>query len=224
MAALLNLYRYTKMPKEFLLSQIAFICDKLNKIGIKYYIVGAIGGYIDCNIEITREHDNIDIMIPEKDINKLQDIFENTDYIFKDNRKHSNKILNDKLFTEGEYHDVYATYKDTKFHIGFFLYSITDKEYSIIEYFKNENKQKRLIRSLPIKYFSYQYDDKFKIYKGIMLKTAKVECIYKNKKNMTRDKDKYDNSIFEKYIDKAIISKMSGKSRYRKIKIENIYH
>lgn len=212
------------MQKEFLLNQIAFICDKLNKISIEYYLVGAISGYIDCDLDISREHDDIDIMIPEKDINKLQDIFENTDYIFKDNRKHSNKFLNDKWYTEGKYHDVYAIYKDNKFHIGFFLYSKTDKEYSIIEYFKNNNKQKRLIRTLPIRYFNYQYDDKFKTYRWIKLKTAKVECIYKNKKNMTRDKDKYDNSIFEKYIDKAIISKMSGKSRYRKIKIENIYH
>lgn len=211
------------MQKKFLLNQIAFICDRLNEISMEYYLVGAIGGYIDCNLDISREHDDIDIMIPEKDINKLYEIFKNSEYIFIDNRKHSNKILNDKWFTEGKYHDVYAIYKNNKFHIGFFLYSKTDKEYSIIEYFKNNNKQKRLIRTLPIGYFHYQYDNKFKIYRWIKLKTAKVECIYNNKKNMTRDKDKYDNLIFEKYIDKTIISKMSGKSKYRKTKIENIY-
>lgn len=210
------------MQKEFLLSQISFICNKLNKQWIKYYLVGALSGYIDCNLEITREHDDIDIMILEKDINKLYDIFKDSDYTLIDNRNQSNKFLNNKGFTEGEYHDVYATYKNTKFHIGFFLYSFTDEDYSIIEYFRKEGCQKRLIRTLPIEYFKCQYDNKFKIYKGIKLKTAKVECIYNNKRNMTRDKDKYDNSIFEKYIDKAIISKMSGKSKYRITKIENL--
>lgn len=211
-----------KMTKDFLLSQLAFICDKLNKSDINYYLVGALSGYIDCNLEITREHDDIDIMILEKDINKLYDILKDSDYTLVDNRNQSNKFLNDKGFTEGEYHDVYAIYKDTNFHIGFFLYSLTDKDYSIIEYFRQEGSQKRLIRTLPIQYFNCQYDNKFKIYKGIKLRTAKVECIYNNKKNMTRDKDKYDNLIFEKYIDKTIISKMAGKSKYRIAKIENL--
>jgi len=39
---------------------------------------------------------------------------------------------------------------------------------------------------------------------------------------MIRDKDKYDNLIFEKHIDDSLISKMSGKSKYRVTKIENI--
>ena len=210
------------MTKEFLLEQLSFICNRLNKLDINYYIVGALGGYIDCNIEITRNHDDIDVMILEKDISKLNKIFDNSDYVFIDNRKNSNKVLNNKGFTEGEEHEVYAKYKYNDFHIGFFMYSYTNETYSIIEYFNDNKIQKRLIRTLPIRYFEYQYDDNYKIYDGIKLKTVRVECIYNNKKNMDREKDKYDNSVFEKYIDDSIIQKMSGKSKFRVTKIETI--
>ena len=210
------------MNDEFLLEQLSFICNRLNDAKIHYYVVGALGGYIDCNLEITRKHDDIDIMILESDIDKLQDILKNSDYIFIDNRKHSNKILNNKGFTEGDEHEVYAQYKYNDFHIGFFMYSHTNESYSIIEYFKEDGNQKKLIRTLPIRYFEYQYDNNYKTYKGIKLKTVRVECIYNNKKNMDREKDKYDNSIFEKYIDNSIIKNMSGKSKYRVTKIETI--
>jgi len=169
------------LNKEFLLKQLNFICNKLNEFNINYYVVGALGGYIDCNLDITRNHSDIDIMILENDIYKLYDVFYNSGYELIDNRYCSNKVLSEKGFTEGE-HEVYAKYKDSDFHIGFFIYTYTNEEYSIIEYFKEKGKQKRLIRSLPIKYFKYQYDDNFKIYKGIKLKTVKVECIYNNKK------------------------------------------
>ncbi len=210
------------MNDEFLLEQLSFICNRLNDAKIDYYVVGALGGYIDCNLEITRKHDDIDIMILESDIDKLQDILKNSDYIFLDNRKHSNKFLNNKGFTEGDEHEVYAQYKYNDFHIGFFMYSRTNESYSIIEYFKEDGNQKKLIRILPIRYFEYQYDSNYKTYKEIKLKTVRVECIYNNKKNMDREKDKYDNSIFENYIDNSIIKNMSGKSKYRVTKIETI--
>ena len=210
------------MNDEFLLEQLSFICNRLNDEEIDYYVVGALGGYIDCNLEITRKHDDIDIMILEKEIEKLYDVFKNSDYIFIDNRKHSNKTLNDKGFTEGDEHEVYAQYKYNNFHIGFFMYSRTNETYSIIEYFKEDGNQRKLIRTLPIRYFEYQYDNNYKTYKEIKLKTVRVECIYNNKKKMDREKDKYDNSIYERYIDDSIIQKMSGKSKYRVTKIETI--
>ena len=208
------------MKKEALLKQLAFVCDKLNNIGIEYYVVGALGAYIDRNIDLTREHEDIDIMILEKDIDKLKKIFKHTDYTFIDKRKSSTKILNDKGFTEGEEHDVYATLKGTDFHIGFFVIDKDENNYSTIDYFVDNGVQKRLIRTLPIRYFNYQYDDNYKIYNGIKLKTTRLETVYNNKLNMDREKDLYDVRIFEKYINKSIIDKMKGKSKFRHTSIE----
>ena len=210
------------MEDELLLKQLDYICNALNDNNINYYVVGALGAYIDCNLDTVRKHDDIDIMIEEKEIDRLKDLFENTDYIFYDNRKSSNKALNEKGFTEGADHEVYAKYKDSEFHIGFFMYEKEDDKYSIIEYYKDDDTQKRLIRTLPIKYLYYQYDDNYKIYKGIRLKTVRVECIYKNKQNMDREKDKFDNNIFKEYINEAIMNNLSGKSKYRETKIEEI--
>ena len=210
------------MDKEFILEQLKFICDRLNNFNINYYVVGALGAYIDCNLEICRQHEDIDIMMLEKDIEKLSDVFKNSKYEFHDNRKNSNKILTANGFTEGDEHEVYAKYVENDFHIGFFMYDINDKIYSIIEYFKENNIQKRIIRTLPIKYFLYQYDDNYKEYHGIKLKTVKVECIYKNKENMNREKDKYDLEIFKKYINNDTLMNMSGKGKYRIVKIENV--
>lgn len=203
------------MNHEFLLEQLKHICDELNKIDINYYVVGALAGYIDCDLNLIRNHDDVDIMIPEKDIEKVKSIFNNSNYIFYDNRTTSDKVLSDKGYTEGKYHEVYAQYKYNDFHIGFLLYEKDEKSFSVIEYFRDNNVQKKLIRILPIKYFPLQYNDDFKIYRGIKLKTSRVECIYLNKKNMGREKDLFDINVFGKYIDQNIINSMSGKSKYR---------
>lgn len=61
------------MNKTFLLDQLKFICDRLYAFNIDFYVVGALGGYIDCNLEIIRQYDDIDIMILESDIEKLNE-------------------------------------------------------------------------------------------------------------------------------------------------------
>ena len=42
---------------------ICFIANKLNSNNINFYIVGAIGAYIDANIPLQRIHDDLDLMI-----------------------------------------------------------------------------------------------------------------------------------------------------------------
>lgn len=210
------------MDKIFLLNQLKFTCDRLNAFNINFYVVGALGGYIDCNLDIIRHHEDIDIMVLESDIEKLNDVFKDSNYEFHDNRMYSNKTLNSIGFTDGDEHEVYAKYANSDFHIGFFMYEINSETYSIIEYFKDGNVQKRLIRTLPIKYFSYQYDDCFKEYCGIKLKTVKVECIYKNKQHMNREKDKFDLKVLKEHINNDVLMNMSGKGKYRITKIENV--
>ena len=64
---------------DFINNQISFISKKLNEKNINFYIVGAIGAYIDASIPLQRQHNDLDLMIEEKDVIKLHDIFKDTD-------------------------------------------------------------------------------------------------------------------------------------------------
>ena len=91
------------MNKEFIEKTLICLIKSMYNEKIDFYIVGSIAGYIDAGIDIKRKHDDIDIMIKEKDIPKLKNIFKDSDYIFNDDRFCTNKYLNDKGYTEGEH-------------------------------------------------------------------------------------------------------------------------
>lgn len=198
-----------------------FICPKLNDLKINYYIVGAIGAYSSVGLKSNRTHDDLDILIEEKDVCLLKDVFENSEYDFYDNRYTSKKTLNGNNYTEGE-HEVIAKQKNTDFHIGFFLFTKNNEQYTITEYFKEGNLQKKLERTLPIKYFKYQYSDNLVQYGRTHFKTVTVECIYKNKLNMNREKDKYDCEILKKYLDINKLNHLKGMGKERLISIKTI--
>ena len=204
----------------FLDDAIKTICEKLNHNKINFYIVGAIGAYIDAGIHFQRNHDDLDLMIEEKDIEKVKEIFKDTDYIFFDKRYTSNKYLNEKGYPEGN-HEVYANHKFSSFHIGFFLYRKNKEKYTIIEYFNEEGKCKILERSLPIEIFKYQYNNDAE-YKGIKVKVVRKELIYKNKKVMNREKDTFDIKKLEPTIDCKILDNLKGLSKIREITIVEI--
>ena len=199
---------------------IKFISKKLYSMKIDFYVVGAIGGYIDAGIPIQRKHDDLDLMIEEKDIDKVKKIFENSDFIFCDNRLNNNKFLNERGYTEGD-HEVYARHKYSDFHIGFFLFNKDEKEYTIVEYFTENNKNKRLERSLPVEIFKYQYNENSK-YEEINIKVARKEFIYKNKIVMNREKDLFDIKKLGPKIDREILEHLKGLSKLRRTKISNI--
>lgn len=198
-----------------------FVCPKLNALKINYYIVGAIGAYLSIGLKSNRIHDDLDILIEEKDVDLLKDVFETSDYYFYDNRYTNEKTLNENNYTDGE-HEVIAKQKNGDFHIGFFLFSKTDEQYTIIEYFKEDNLQKKIERTLPIKYFKYQYSDNLIKYGKTQFKTVTVECIYKNKLNMNRKKDKYDCEILKEYIDLNKLKHLKGMNKDRLISIKTI--
>ena len=152
----------------FLDNAIKMIVQKLDYHKINFYIVGALGAYIDAKISLQRNHDDLDLMIEEKDIEKVKEIFKDSDFMFFDDRYINNKYLNQWGYPEGN-HEVYANHKFSNFHIGFFLYRKNNEKYTIIEYFKENGKCKRLERSLPIEIFNYQYND-IAEYKGIKVK------------------------------------------------------
>lgn len=95
---------------DFINNTLKFICENLNDNNINYYVVGALGAYIDASLPLERIHEDIDIMIEEKYIDRLENIFKNTDFEFHDNRMSSNKVLNEYGYTDGD-HEVYAKYK-----------------------------------------------------------------------------------------------------------------
>lgn len=206
------------MNNDFLNETIRFIVGKLNSKKINYYIVGAIGAYIDANVSFVREHEDLDLMIEEKDVEKLKDIFENSDFIFKDNRFNPSKKLNKYGYPEGE-HEVVAVHKFSSFHIGFFLFIYNNSDYTVVEYFKDNDVVKKLERSLPIKYFNYQYNNEIKKYLNLEIKVVRKELIYKNKKVMNREKDFYDIKILEPLLDYEILDNLKGLSKIRVSKI-----
>lgn len=95
-----------------------FICPKLNDLKINYYIVGAIGAYLSIGLRSNRIHDDLDILIEEKDVHLLKDVFENSEYDFYDNRYTSEKSLNENNYTDGE-HEVIAKQKIKIFILDF---------------------------------------------------------------------------------------------------------
>lgn len=203
---------------DFINEMLKFICGSLNDSKINYYLAGSIGAYIDARIPLEQIHEDIDIMIEEKNIYKLERIFKNTDFVLYDKRLTSNKVLNDLGYTDGS-HEVFAQYKYNDFHIGFFLLRFNDSSYSTIEYFRKNGIQKKLERTLPIEYFEAQYNDELIDYMGIKLKTTRKETIYKNKTVMNREKDLFDIEKLKPTIENKKIEKLKGLSKYRRTTI-----
>lgn len=204
----------------FLDNTIKMIAQKFNFHKINFYIVGALGAYIDAKIPLQRNHDDLDVMIEEKDIEKVKELFKNSEYVFFDNRYTNNKYLNEHGYPEGN-HEVYANHKFSDFHIGFFLYRKNNEKYTIIEYFKENGKCKRLERSLPIEIFKYQYND-VADYKGIKVKVARKELIYKNKQVMNREKDIFDIKKLKPTIDYKMLENLKGLSKIREVVILDV--
>lgn len=207
---------------DFVNEQIRYVSKMFCECGIDFYIVGAIAGYIDAGLPLQRSHDDLDLLVEEKNIDKIKEIFEKNDYIFIDNRFTSNQYLNEYGFPQGEEHDVYAKCKNSEFHIGFFLYIKDQNYYSLIDYYKEKGKQKRLLRTLPLETFDYQYNSIDIEYFDCKVKVARKELIYKNKLVMNREKDIFDLEKLRPYLNEDIINYLSTLKNKRKTTIENI--
>lgn len=200
------------------------ICDfgsLLNKNNIKFYLVGAIGAYIDANLNLTRKHDDIDILIEEKDVVVLKSILYNTIYHLKDSRFYNNRVLNSNGYVDGtkEYeHEIIINIDNSNIHIGLFLYRMSEDTYTLIDYFF-DGKMKKLERSLPIRYFYNSYDDTPKIINNVKIFTVRKEYVYKNKLVSKREKDLYDIKLLEPFIDENILLSLNNMHKYRITKI-----
>ena len=185
-------------------SSIKQICDLFNKNNIDYYVVGALALYLKSG-KLKRYHDDIDFMVCENDLPKIQNILKNTDFCFCDNRLTNAKTLSaDGGHTQGE-HEVIAWHKTSEFHLGFFLFEKQNCCITNVSYFseiKNNKKQIFVLKNKHTKQKSeFVYGDYFVQVFGTKFRTTLLEEIYLIKSStkdfLNRFKDQIDVDYFE---------------------------
>ncbi len=189
------------------------VCDRLNKLGVDYYLVGALSAFIATETPLFRYHEDIDFLVAEKDIEKVREALDGTDYIFEDNRLNNKKIFKEELnYTQGE-HEVIANHKDNEFHLGFFLFRREkDKTLIIREYFMQENKKGERVPKVLEKIYSpefveLEYTEKETQFAGTKFRTATPECVYVKKMYTKNPKDLSDIEVLDSKIDKEKLEK-----------------
>lgn len=188
-------------------SSLKMLCDKLNEKEIDYYVVGALPCFIATGTELFRYHDDIDIMVNEEDIQKVEESLENTDYQFSDMRFDSPKTFDSREQRPAGNHEVVANNKKNEFHIGFFCFrreqdnSIIAREY-YTDYEQGTKVSKVMERPSTPELTSLQYNEIPIIYNGTQFKTGSLESVYNIKKYTQRPKDQTDVKVIEPFVDK----------------------
>lgn len=190
-----------------------FLCDRLNNLGVDYYVVGALSVFIAKGIPLFRYHGDIDIMLNEDDIDKVRIALEDSDYIFEDNRLNNQKTYDPNVgHTQGE-HEVIANHKENEFHIGFFVFrrernnSITNREY----YMKRKDcKDIAMVleRGNSLESTQLEYEETSTQYAGTEFRTSTAESVYSKKAYTRHYKDMLDINALEEYIDFDKIKEM----------------
>lgn len=181
-------------------SSLKIVCDRFNELGIDYYLVGALPMYL-MKGSLIRYHDDIDIMVAEKDLTKVAQALKGTPFEFKDHRLDSPKVYdnNDNL-TNGE-HEVMAQHKDNEFHLGFFLFKRKQNTVTVREYHAKIDEQGNKIpllhkRIKSKEQFEAEYNDEYIECYGTKFRCSSPESVYGIKKFIqnqpNREKDKFD--------------------------------
>jgi len=176
-----------------------------NQYGIDYYIVGALPCFIKTGQPLFRYHDDIDIMVNEEDISKIDEIMKLTNYKFYDDRFPTVERFQ-QMKENKPTHTVLAQNPNNEFHLGFFTFrrekdnSITMTEYS--HRIENDSVVVDLLerKSIPIGTL-LRYDEEPTLYLGTSFKTSSVESVYNLKKDTKRPKDITDIQKLETFID-----------------------
>ena len=180
-----------------------------NEYGIDYYIVGALPCFIKLGEPLFRYHDDIDIMVNEKDIPKVREIFECNGYDFCDDRFPDIHRLREITETKIP-HTVLAQNKKNEFHFGFFCFrreidnSITLREYS------HKIEDENVVVNITEHEFgtvgtNLRYDDIPIVYLDTSFRTSTVESVYLLKSYTKRPKDITDLNKLEPFINRERI-------------------
>ncbi len=190
------------------------LCDKLNELGVDYYVVGALSTFIGTQTPLFRYHGDIDFMIAEKDIPKVQEALKDSEYNFSDDRLNNQKRLTPGVgHTQGE-HEVIANHKENEFHLGFFLFrrepdnSITVREYFMEENENGEKVPKVLERHEPAELVALEYSEELIYFAGTQFRTSTPESVYAKKMSTKHPKDILDLQALRDKVDFKKIREM----------------
>lgn len=193
------------------------LCDKLNELGVDYYVVGALSTFIGTQTPLFRYHGEIDFMIAEKDISKVQEALKDSEYNFSDDRLNNQKRLTPGVgHTQGE-HEVIANHKENEFHLGFFLFrreqdnSITVREYFMEENENGEKVPQILERHEPAELVALEYSEELTDFAGTQFRTSTPESVYAKKMSTKHPKDMLD---LEALRDKVDFDKIKEMEQY----------
>lgn len=153
-------------------------------------------------------------MIAEKDIPKVQEALEDSDYTFSDDRLNNQRRLEKGVgHAQGE-HEVIANHKENEFHLGFFLFrrepdnSITVREYFMEEDENGERVPKILERHEPAELVALEYSEEYTEFAGTKFRTSTPESVYAKKMSTRHPKDMLDIEALKDKVDFDKIRKM----------------
>lgn len=173
------------------------VCDRLNAQGVDYYVVGALSTFIATGTPLFRYHGDIDFMVSEEDLPKVQAAMKGTDYEFSDDRlDNQRRLAKDGSHAQGE-HEVIANHKDNEFHLGYFLFrrepdgAITVREYFMRE--ENGVKVPRILeRHLPKELAELEYSSEETEFAGTRFRCSTPESVIAKKEFTRHPKDILD--------------------------------
>lgn len=188
-------------------------CDRLNELGVDYYVVGALSTFIKTETPFFRYHGDLDFMVSESDLPKVQQALAGSDYVFLDDRLNNKKKYTEGVgHTQGE-HEVIANHKENEFHLGFFLFrreddgGITVREYFMEE--KNGIKTPRILeRNIPAELVALEYSEEPTKFAGTSFRTSTPESVLSKKQYTRHPKDLLDIKALEGKIDPEKMEKI----------------
>ncbi len=181
----------------------------LNKEGIDYHLAGALSAYLYYGEESHRMHEDIDIHINEKDMDRFRAVCESLGFTFKDKRMNSPRVLKNGIPSGS--HEVIAYTPNNDFHIGAFCFERVENGTIITKGYYHDEKNKPCAREVVLssELAKEIYPKKQVMWEGIPVSVTSPEYIYKLKSYTKTEKDKDDIEFLESHM---------SQDRYRKIK------
>lgn len=181
-------------------------CDKLNELGVDYYVVGALSTFIKTGTPLFRYHGDLDFMVSEADLPKVQQALAESDYIFSDDRLDNKRKYSPEVgHAQGE-HEVIANHKENEFHLGFFLFRREpDESITVREYFMDEQngvkRPKILERHLPAELAKLEYSEEPTEFAGTSFRASTPESVLSKKLYTRHPKDMLDINALDGKVD-----------------------
>ena len=193
---------------EFIYAKLRKLIKLLNRSGADYHLAGALAAYVYYGIESTRVHDDIDIHINEKDINKLKNACEAMGLKFHDKRLNSPRVLINGIPT-GK-HEISATSDKSDFHIGAFCFErMTDGSIISKGYYHDENNKACAREVILSPELAKEIYTKKPIYfHDLPVFITSPEYLYSLKNYTKTEKDLVDIAFLEKHIDREKLARM----------------